>query len=70
VHAGTLVADNAFDEAGRTLDYQHLPRVTLASPAIASAGLTDVRAVAQGHRCERRVLPFTGYEADNASERL
>ncbi|MGH3863792.1 mercury(II) reductase [Actinokineospora sp.] len=59
---GTLVADNAFDDvdggAGRTLDYHHLPRVTFTSPAIASAGLTDAQAVAQGYRCECRVLPL------------
>ncbi|SDJ91447.1 mercuric reductase [Lentzea albidocapillata subsp. violacea] len=55
---GTLVADNAFDHAARTLDYHHLPRVTFTSPAIASAGLTDAQAVEQGHVCECRVLPL------------
>lgn len=55
---GTLVADNAFDDAGRTLDYHHLPRVTFTSPAIASAGLTEAQAVEQGHVCESRVLPL------------
>ncbi|MFF5990666.1 MULTISPECIES: mercury(II) reductase [Prauserella] len=55
---GTLVADNAFDHAGRTLDYHHLPRVTFTSPAIASAGLTDAQAVEQGYACECRVLPL------------
>ncbi|PXY25382.1 mercury(II) reductase [Prauserella muralis] len=55
---GTLVADNAFDNAGRTLDYHHLPRVTFTSPAIAAAGLTDAQAVEQGYACECRVLPL------------
>jgi mercuric reductase len=55
---GTLVADNAFDDARRTLDYHHLPRVTFTSPAIASAGLTDAQAVEQGYACECRVLPL------------
>jgi mercuric reductase len=55
---GTLVADNAFDHAGRVLDYRHLPRVTFTSPAIASVGLTDVQAVDQGHACDCRVLPL------------
>ncbi|AEA23560.1 mercuric reductase [Amycolatopsis echigonensis] len=55
---GTLVADNAFDNARRTLDYHHLPRVTFTSPAIASAGLTDAQAVEQGFACECRVLPL------------
>lgn len=50
--------DNALDEAGRTLDYHHLPRVTFTSPQIASAGLTDTRAVERGYACECRVLPL------------
>jgi hypothetical protein len=46
---GTLVADNAFDDAVRTVDYHHLPQVTFTTPAIASAGLTDAQAVEQGY---------------------
>ncbi|MFC5993779.1 mercury(II) reductase [Pseudonocardia hispaniensis] len=55
---GTLAADNAFSEAGRTLDYHHLPRVTFTSPAIAAAGLTEARAIEQGYPTESRVLPL------------
>ncbi|WP_443690185.1 mercury(II) reductase [Pseudonocardia nigra] len=55
---GAVVADNAFDHAGRTLDYHHLPRVTFTSPQIASAGLTDAQAQEQGYTCECRVLPL------------
>lgn len=55
---GALVADNALDGAGRTLDYRHLPRVTFTTPAIASAGLTDAAAIAQGYTCDCRVLPL------------
>ncbi|WP_449193548.1 mercury(II) reductase [Actinomadura sediminis] len=59
---GALIADNAFDDttgrAGRTVDYHHLPRVTFTTPAIASAGLTDAQAVAQGYTCDCRVLPL------------
>jgi mercuric reductase len=55
---GTLIVDNAFDHADRTLDYAHLPRVTFTAPAIASAGMTDAQAVAAGHRCDCRVLPL------------
>ncbi|HEY1575383.1 MAG TPA: mercury(II) reductase [Pseudonocardiaceae bacterium] len=55
---GALVADNAFDGADRALDYRHLPRVTFTSPAIASAGLTEVDAVQQGHHCACRTLPL------------
>ncbi|GGZ72372.1 MULTISPECIES: mercury(II) reductase [Streptomyces] len=55
---GALIADNAFDGAGRTVDYHHLPRVTFTTPAIASAGLTDAEAAAQGYTCDCRVLPL------------
>jgi mercuric reductase len=55
---GTLVADNALDGEGRTLDYRHLPRVTFTSPAIASVGMTDALAVARGMACDCRVLPL------------
>ncbi|MET9833525.1 mercury(II) reductase [Streptomyces sp. NPDC006385] len=55
---GALIADNAFAGVGRTVDYHHLPRVTFTSPAIASAGLTDAEAIAQGYTCDCRVLPL------------
>lgn len=55
---GTLVVDNAFTDAGRTLDYHHLPRVTFTGPAIASVGLTEAQATEQGRPCESRVLPL------------
>lgn len=53
---GNLVADNAFDDAGHTADYRHLPRVTFTSPNIAAVGLTDQQANEQGLDCECRVL--------------
>ncbi|HEX5403771.1 MAG TPA: mercury(II) reductase [Pseudonocardiaceae bacterium] len=55
---GTLVADNAFDDANRSLDYHHLPRVTFTSPTIAAAGLTEAQATEQGHAVESRALPL------------
>ncbi len=55
---GALVADNTFDDARRTVDYHHLPRVTFTIPALAAAGLTDAQAAAQGIDCECRVLPL------------
>lgn len=55
---GTLVVDNAFAAAGRTLDYTHLPRVTFTSPAIAGVGMTEAEAVAHGLRVDTRVLPL------------
>ncbi|WP_034274588.1 mercury(II) reductase [Haloechinothrix halophila] len=55
---GAVMVDNAFDGAGRTLEYHHLPRVTFTTPAIAAAGLTDTQAVEHGYDCECRVLPL------------
>jgi len=55
---GSIVADNALDNAGRTVDYTNLPRVTFTSPAIGSVGLTDEQAVAAGYHCDCRVLPL------------
>ncbi|UQA91154.1 mercury(II) reductase [Streptomyces halobius] len=56
---GTLVADNALDDTGRTLDYTALPRVTFTSPALASVGLTDAQAAEQGLACQCRTLPLS-----------
>mgnify|MGYP000692862896 CR=1 FL=1 len=53
-----MLAGNAFGDAGRTLDYHHLPAVTFTTPSLASAGLTDVQAVEQGYACKCRVLPL------------
>jgi mercuric reductase len=55
---GTLVADNALDQAGRTLDYRHVPRVIFTSPQLAAVGMTDAQAAQQGIACECRVLPL------------
>ncbi|TQR87727.1 mercury(II) reductase [Mycobacterium hodleri] len=55
---GTLVADNAFGGAARTLDYTALPRVVFTSPAVASVGMTDAQATAAGLECDCRVLPL------------
>ncbi|MBG6240191.1 mercuric reductase [Mycetocola sp. CAN_C7] len=55
---GSLVVDNAFGDAGRSVDYHHLPRVTFTSPNLAAVGMTDKQATAAGIRCECRVLPL------------
>ena len=55
---GTLVADNAFCGAARTLDYTALPRVIFTSPAVASVGMTDAQATDAGLECDCRVLPL------------
>ncbi|MCQ6269363.1 mercury(II) reductase [Pseudarthrobacter sp. R1] len=53
---GTLMVENAFGNAGREVDYRHLPRVTFTSPALAAVGMTDREANEAGLRCECRVL--------------
>lgn len=53
---GAAAADNALSDAGRTIDYTALPRVTFTSPNIASVGLTDQEARAAGFACACRVL--------------
>jgi len=53
---GSIVADNALDDAGRRVDYRTMPRVTFTSPAIASVGMTDEEAMERGITCECRVL--------------
>ena len=55
---GAVVADNAISNAGRTVDYRTMPRVTFTSPAIASVGMTDEEANESGLICECRVLPL------------
>jgi len=53
---GALVVDNAFNGAARALDYKALPRITFTNPTIASAGLTEAEAKAEGIDAESRVL--------------
>jgi mercuric reductase len=53
---GGLMVQNAFDGAGKRLDYSALPRITFTNPTIASAGLTETQAEEQGLECECRVL--------------
>jgi mercuric reductase len=55
---GTMVVDNAFGGAGRTVDYSHLPRVTFTTPNLAAVGLTDAQVTAAGIECTCRVLPL------------
>jgi len=56
---GTMVVDNAFGGAGRTVNYAHLPRVTFTTPSIAAVGLTDAEVGRAGLSCTCRVLPLS-----------
>jgi mercuric reductase len=53
---GGLIADNAFDHTGRTLDHRHLPRVAFTAPQLAAVGLTEQQATDSGMDCNCRVL--------------
>ncbi len=55
---GALVVENAFNNAGREVDYRHLPRVTFTSPALAAVGMTDKEANGAGIRCQCGVVPL------------
>jgi len=56
---GALAVDNAFDGAGRRVDYRALPRITFTSPTIASAGVTEAEAQEQGTDTDSRVLELS-----------
>ena len=47
-YAGTVAADNALKGNGRRYDLSALPKVTFTDPAVASVGLTEDNARAQG----------------------
>jgi mercuric reductase len=53
---GALIVENAFERAGRGIDYSSLPRITFTNPTIASAGLTEEQAREFGFDCDSRVL--------------
>lgn len=55
---GSLMVENAFNEAGREIDYRHLPRVTFTSPALGAVGMTDREANQAGVRCTCGVIPL------------
>src|SRR5690606_4782418 len=57
-HHGTLVAENAFIDAARAVDYARLPRVTFTGPAIGAVGMTEKQVLEAGIRCDCRVLPL------------
>ena len=55
---GTVVVDNAFDGASRTIDYRTMPRVIFTSSNIAAVGLTEAEAQRAGLDCESRSIPL------------
>ncbi len=58
-YEGNLAARNALEGEELRVDFTSVPRVIFTSPTVASAGLTDEQANAQGIECECRVLPLS-----------
>ncbi|ALA57983.1 mercury(II) reductase [Nitrospira moscoviensis] len=57
-YAGGLAAENALSGVGRVFDLTALPHVTFTDPQIASVGLTEEKATAQGRGVRTAVLPL------------
>jgi mercuric reductase len=53
---GATAVANAFEQAGRRVDYSAMPRITFSTPTMASAGITEAEALQRGFECECRVL--------------
>ncbi len=57
-YAGGLATENALSGVGRVYNLSALPHVTFTDPQIASVGLTERQAKAQGLRVQTAVLPL------------
>ncbi len=55
---GKVAAINALGGSDR-VDYTGLPAVTFTRPQLASAGISEAAALAQGHRCDCRLLDLS-----------
>lgn len=58
-YAGGLAAENALGGVSKMFDLAALPHVTFTDPQIASVGLTEAQAKANGLRVQTVVLPLT-----------
>lgn len=56
--SGNIAAENALREAGRTIDFRTMPRVTFTTPSIASVGLTEAEARKTGRPVMTSLLPL------------
>ncbi|GMQ97700.1 MAG: mercury(II) reductase [Acidimicrobiia bacterium] len=56
--AGNIAAENALRDAGRTIDFRTMPRVTFTTPSIASVGLTEEAAREAGLPVMTSILPL------------
>jgi len=58
-YAGGLAAENALTEASGKYDTTYIARVTFTDPQVASAGLTETQARAQGYAVKTSTLPMS-----------
>lgn len=56
--SGNIAAENALRNAGRTIDFRTMPRVTFTTPSIASVGLTESAAREAGLPVMTSILPL------------
>jgi mercuric reductase len=66
-YAGQLAAENALTGADKVYDLSALPRVTFTDPQVASVGLTEAEAMAQGLDLETALLPLEAVPRAQAS---
>jgi mercuric reductase len=66
-HAGSLAAENALTGAGRLYDLSALPSVTFTDPQMATVGITESQARAQGLRIQTAVLNLKNVPRAQAS---
>lgn len=57
-YEGALAVDNALLGLNRAVDFKALPRVTFTSPQLASAGLTEAKAIEAGFDVVTSILPL------------
>jgi pyruvate/2-oxoglutarate dehydrogenase complex dihydrolipoamide dehydrogenase (E3) component len=66
---GPIAALNAVKDLGRKVDYRVVPRVTFSDPTLASVGLTETEARAQGHDVVVGSVPADGARAKTIGDR-
>jgi mercuric reductase len=66
-HAGSLAAENALTGTGRLYDLSALPSVTFTDPQMATVGITESQARAQGLRIQTAVLNLKNVPRAQAS---
>jgi mercuric reductase len=55
---GSIAAENALNDAGRVLDLSAMPAVVFTDPQVATVGLTEAQAKAQGYEVQTTDLPL------------